>query len=188
MRKRNVRCEPCRGEDRLDALERDELADKERAELWRRLPAGTEQSVLGADETDLDDGELSEVSEKSRVRLRVGDHEIRAAKGVPIDRLERTGYDRPRTEAPPVADERVGQRDKGVEDDRSPPRCSARGREVEVAGVADDESVEAAGSAPEQSRLGNGELRGACWSGGPALAQPVPDGDVLLVDVDACAP
>ena len=49
---RDLRREPRRSEDRLDAVERDQLADEERVELLRRLPAGPEEPLLGADEAD----------------------------------------------------------------------------------------------------------------------------------------
>ena len=49
---RHLRREPRGREDRLDAVERDQLADEERVELLRRLPAGPEEALLGADEAD----------------------------------------------------------------------------------------------------------------------------------------
>ena len=49
---RDLGREPRRGEDRLDAVERDQLADEERVEVLRRLPPGPEEALLGADEAD----------------------------------------------------------------------------------------------------------------------------------------
>ena len=51
---RDLRSEPGRGEDRLEPVQRDQLADEERVEASGALPAGPEEPLLGADEADRD--------------------------------------------------------------------------------------------------------------------------------------
>ncbi len=50
----DVRVELRGGQDRLHALERNQLPDEQRLEVPRRCPPGTEDSLLRADEADLD--------------------------------------------------------------------------------------------------------------------------------------
>ena len=51
---RDLGCERGGGEDRVEAVERDQLADEEHVKRRLRLPAGEEEAVLGSDEADLD--------------------------------------------------------------------------------------------------------------------------------------
>ena len=79
-----------------------------------------------------------------RVRARVRDDEIGRTEGAAVDRLQEAGRQRPRPEPRPVVDERVGEGDERVEDDRRAScRASCRGQ-VEVAGVPDDDGIDAA--------------------------------------------
>src|SRR5204863_7723702 len=91
-----------------------------------------------------------------------------------------------RTEAAAVADERVRERDEWVEHDRPPARRTPRRRQVEMSWVADDERVEAAGTACEQPGFCRREAQRASRAGGPALTQVVPHRDVLLCDFHPC--
>src|SRR4029079_8670338 len=145
----DLRREPCRGEDRVDALERDQLADEERDEALGRSPAGTEEPLLGTDEADRDLVEACELREEARVCRGVGDHDIGGTEGPAVDRLERARGERARTKASAVADERVGERDERVEDHRASPCSASRRGKVEVAGVPDDQRVEV-GPPPQQ--------------------------------------
>ena len=116
-------------EDRLEPVERDQLADEEGVERLRRMPAGPEEGLVGADEGDRDAlvGEPEHAAEERGVRLRVRDHEVGGAEGGLVDGAHDAGGGRPRPEPPPVADERVVQRDEWVEDDRPPPGDAAGG-------------------------------------------------------------
>ena len=144
------------GDDRVHTLQRDQLADEQRSERLSGVPGRAEEPVLGADEAD-GDVAAGELREEARVRLGVGDDEIGGTERVPVDALERARRKRRWTEAPPVGDERVRERDERVEDD-GPPVCRAsRRRHIEMAGVADDERVEAARALREEPRLSGGE-------------------------------
>jgi len=50
---REVRRSAGCGKDRLDALERDQLADEQAGERFVRSPARLEETLLGSDEADL---------------------------------------------------------------------------------------------------------------------------------------
>ena len=67
-----------RGEDRLEAVQRDQLADEERSERLLGRPAGPEEPLLRADEADLDalGREAGELGEMVGVGTRVGDDEV----------------------------------------------------------------------------------------------------------------
>jgi hypothetical protein len=105
---------------------------------------------------------------------------------MPVDALEGARGRRARTEAAAVADERVREGHQWVEDDGPLAGRSARRRQVEVAGIADDERVEAARAARQQPRLGGGESQRTPRPCRPPFAQVVPDRDVLLHHLDAC--
>ena len=107
-------------EDRLHAVQRDQLPDEEARERLARRPAGPEEPLLGADEADLHVGgaEACELGEVVCVRAGIGDDEVGGAERVPVDRRERPRRERVGPEAPTVGDERVSQRDERVEDDR----------------------------------------------------------------------
>jgi hypothetical protein len=126
-------------------VERDQLADEQCRERLARPPTRPEDPLFGADVADGDSArwDAAELGEKLRVRLRVGDDEVGGAERTPVDRREQPRGDRTRPEAAAVADERVGERDERVEDDRPLAGDAARRREVEVARVADDDDVEA---------------------------------------------
>ena len=80
-----LRCEPRRLEDRLQPVQRDQLADEERGE---RRPAvasrAWKSALLRADEADLD-APRAELARRARLRVGVGDDEIGAAKGRAVD-------------------------------------------------------------------------------------------------------
>ncbi|MFL5966261.1 MAG: hypothetical protein ACJ747_06885 [Gaiellaceae bacterium] len=76
--------------------------------------------------------------------VRIGDDEVRGCERPAVDPFERACRRRSGVEARTVADERVGEGDERVEDDRRVScRASCRGQ-VEVAGVPDDDGIDAA--------------------------------------------
>ena len=158
----------------------------------RRAPAGREQALLGADEAD---GEAVARGARSRaarwsacasVSATTRSAERNAWRSIAASARAGGGAG---TEAAAVVDERVGERDERVEDDGPPARGAPRGREVEVARVADDHGVGALGRAcSEQPRLGGSEPERGRRPGRPAVAPALPDADVPLGDLDARAP
>ena len=112
--KRNLRRESGRGEDRLETVERDQLADEERVKRGVRLPAGPEEPVLRSDEAHLDpvrrQAEL--VAEELGVGVGVGDDAIGATECPPVDDVHHPRSRRPAPEPLPVVDDRVEQRDE----------------------------------------------------------------------------
>src|SRR5204863_8831754 len=152
-------------------LQRDELADEECRERLSRRPPGREEPVLGADEAHSDVVSAREWAEEMRVRFGVGDDEVGGTEGTEVDPLQRAGREGARTEAAAVADERVRERDEWVEHHRPPARRTPRRRQVEMSWVADDERVEAAGTACEQPGFCRREAQRASRAGGPALTQ-----------------
>ena len=79
---------PSPPQDRLDALQRDQLADEERDETVRRGPVRSEEPVLGADEADGHFIEPCEPGEEVRIRRRVCDDDVGGAKRPAVDGLE----------------------------------------------------------------------------------------------------
>ena len=75
-------------EDRLEPVQRDELADEEGVERLGRVPAGAEERLVGPDERDRDAllGQPEGLAEERRVRLRVGDHEVGRPERGMVDR------------------------------------------------------------------------------------------------------
>ena len=122
----DVGCQPRCGEDRLDALERNQLADEERDELVCHLPARLEEPLFSADEAHGNVVETGELCEEAGLGLRVRDHDVGGAERVAVDALERTCCERSRWEAASVGDERVGERHERVEHDRAAARGTAR--------------------------------------------------------------
>ena len=167
---RDLRREPRRGEDRLQAVQRDQLADEQARERLLRRPARLEEPLLGADEADgdavrVEAGEPGEVvGVRLACRRRRGRRERSARRST---RRERARRERAGPEAPAVGDERVRERDERVEDDRRAAGGPPRRRQVEVPGIADDDRVEAlVAAAAQEPRLGDAASRAA--SRGPA--------------------
>src|ERR1051325_3802193 len=97
--------------------------------------------------------------------LRVGDDEVGSPKCAAIDRLERAGGRRARPEAAPIRDERVRPPDERGEDDWAVSSGVPGCREIEMAGVADQEDIEVSSGATKEPELGGHEPRkraGAC--------------------------
>ena len=132
-----------RREDRLEAVERDQLADEEGVKGRLGLPAGPEQAVLGADEADLHPvrREAELLAEEPAVGLGVGDDDVRPPERATVDAADDARGGRAAAEAPAVVDERVVQGDERIEDDGPPSSHTLRGGQVEVPGVADDERI-----------------------------------------------
>ena len=86
---RDLGGERSRGEDRLEPVERDQLADEERMKRTLGLPARVEEPVLGADEADLDAlrGQPELLAEEPRVSVGVGDDDDRPAERPSIDEV-----------------------------------------------------------------------------------------------------
>src|SRR5262249_30376395 len=171
----------------FEPVQRDQLADEERLERPCRFPAGREDPLFGADEADLDSatGDPGKVSEKVGARFGVGDDEIRRAECVSVDDTEHPTRGRVFPEAPAVGAEGGGEGDQRVEDDGPAGGGSARGREVELAGVADHERVELRGRASEEPKLRDREPCCGRGAGLPVVPRSFPDGDVALDHVDA---
>ena len=143
-------------EDCLETVERDQLADEEGTKRPCWLPAGPEESFLCADEADREPlgGELAQLGELACVLRGVGNDEIGAPQRQPIDLAQHACRGRARREPAAILDKCLVKRDERVEDHRPPARDPSRRRNIEVAGVADDDRVEAIGtSAEEKSRL-----------------------------------
>ena len=124
-----------------------------------RLPARTEEPILGADERDLDRRgvELERLAEEARVRDGVRHDDVGAAERDPVDLAHDHRGRRPCAEPAPIRDERVVERDERVEDDRSSPGHAPRRGHVEVPGIADDDDVGVTGTLPGEPRLGPGD-------------------------------
>ena len=105
-----------------------------------------------------------------------------------VERGQRARRERARLEAAAVGDERVCERDERVEDERLPARGAARGRQVEVARVADDHGVEVARAARRSSRSsGAHEPRAGPAPAATCARCALPDRHVPLDDLDAGA-
>ena len=141
---RELRRQPGGLEDRLEPMERDQLADEQEAERLVGAPARMEEAVLGADEADAHAlaWNLAELGEEVRVRLRVGDDQVGQPERLAVDGEQDPGGEQPLPEALAVGDEGLVERDERVEDERPLARDPARARDVEVARVADDDGVE----------------------------------------------
>ena len=152
-----------------------------------RPRAGPEEPILGADEAHLHalGREVEHLAKELCVRLGVGDDDVRLAEGPPVDVTHHAGGGRSGPEAPAVVDERVVERHERVEDDGPAPGDPSGRRQVEVPGVADDEGLGAAlvVARPPEAALGLGQSQHLPQADRPVVA-PLPDGPVLLDDVD----
>ncbi len=74
--------------------------------------------------------------------LRVRHDDIRPAEGTAVDEPDEPGAGGPAPETPAIADERVVERDEGIEHDRTPACGPLRGGQVEVTGIPDDERIQ----------------------------------------------
>ena len=167
-----------RGEDRLEAVERDQLADEERVKRRLGLPPGRRRAgprrrrsrprPRSAREAEL-------LAEERGVRLGVGDDDIGAAKRSPVDEVDDAGAGRAAPEAAAVVDERVEEGHERIEDDGPPARDALGGRQVEVPGIADDQRVRVAlgrpasgaGSARPRRRAASAAARPTSCGGAP---------------------
>ena len=93
------------------------------------------------------------------MRLRVGDDEVGTPEGAVVHRAKDPRSGRAGPEATAVADERVVERDQGVEHDRPATRRPLRGGHVEVPGVADHDDVGVVVPSPRERALGAGHPR-----------------------------
>jgi hypothetical protein len=122
------------------------------------------------------------------VRRGVGDDEVGCAKGAPVE-----GGQRPRGWAagavsPSIRDQRVGERDERVEDEWPSAGRPARGGEVGVARIADDQRVERFPRPSQEPQLGGREPCGGERSGTPLVLVSLPDSNVPLGNLHARAP
>ena len=164
--------EPRRLEDRLQPVQRDQLADEERVREGLGGTSRAEDALLRADEADLDPLAVGELREEAGVLLRVGDDDVGGAKRAAVDERERAARKRAGLEARAIGDERVSERDERVEDHRRSTRRAPRRRQVEVAGVADDHRVVALGRPPEQTKLRAREPQRRRRARAPRVARP----------------
>ena len=102
-----------------------------------------------------------------------------------VESGERPGRQASAAKPPAVADERVGERDERVEDDRPAPCCMLGRGQVEVTGVADEHHVEGLLGRPSQPGLGRSEPKGDPRARPPLVLAPVPDRLVPLAHPDA---
>ena len=100
--------EPRCRQDRLDTLQRDQLADEEGREAFRTAPGRLEEPLLGPDAADRHLVEPGELREVAPVCLRVGNDDVRTPERTAVDGLERSRGERARTKPPAIRDERVG--------------------------------------------------------------------------------
>ncbi len=108
-----------------------------------------------------------------------------AAEGAPVDAAEHARGGRPGREAAAVLDEGLVERDERVEDDRPAARDPLRRRQVEVAGIADDQRVERLAPAPSERRASASAERAAgAGSERPVVPPPSQTPDVPLDDLD----
>src|SRR5438876_1777854 len=186
---RDLGREPRGGEDRLHAVERDELADEEAGPGLGRAPSRPEEPVLGADEADLDPRrrEAGERGEEVRVRLRVGDDQVGRAERGAVEGEERARRDGAGPEPPPVLDERLVERDERVEDDGPPTRRAPRDGHVRLARVADEDDVDVGGHPPREPELGQPDPRHGSRARRP-VPLPRPHRYVPLDDLDSRTP
>ncbi len=79
-----------RGEDRVEPVERDQLADEEDVERLGRMPSRPEERLLRADERNLDAllAEAEGPPKERGVRLRVRHDEVGGAEGAAVDELQ----------------------------------------------------------------------------------------------------
>ena len=182
LRRRAGRCE-----DRLDAVQWDQLADKQAREGLARSPAGPEEALLGADEADVEPlaREVGEPCEVRRVGPGVGDDEVGRAERAPVDRGERACREGAGTKAPSVGNERVRERHERIEDDRAAPSGAPGRGQVEMPGVADDQRVELGPRRPQEAHFGERETRRGAGPGAKALPAALPDADMTLDHFDA---
>ena len=149
-----LRHEPGRGEDRLEPVQRDQLAHEQEAPV--RAPGRMEDPFLRADQAD---GEAlarqaGEVGEESGALVGIGHGQVGCSERGAIDPGERASRRAPGREARAVGYPRVPERDQRVEDDRLSPGRPSGGRQVELAGIADDDDIEVVVSPEKQLQLG----------------------------------
>ncbi len=185
---RDLRRQPCSRKDRFDPVQRDQLADEERVEAPRRLPARPKEPLLGADEADRQPfgRQRSELGQVSCVLLRVCDDEVCAPERDPIGAMQEPGLPRTGAEEPAIFDDGLVEGHERVEDHRPAACDSLGGGDVEVAGVAHDQCVAAhAPAAEEEPRLGEGEPAAAGTDPErPLVPSPLPYVHVPFDDVD----
>ena len=173
--KRDLRCERGSGEDRLEAVQGDELADEERVERRLRLPPWA--------------GRACPPRRPGRPRRRP--RSTRTGRGRtapeppcrrPRDWLRRNARSSTRRttlaparawpEARAVVDKGVGERDERVEDHRPATRDMHRCTQVEVTGIADDQHVcvPAVVARAAKTQFGTAQPQEVAWPGGPVVA------------------
>jgi hypothetical protein len=122
------------------------------------------------------------------VRGGVGDDEVGGTKGSSVERDKRPRGQAAGAIPTTVGDERVGQRDERVEHDRPPVGGTARGRQIGVARIADDQRVERLSRPLQEPQLGSREACGGERPGTPLVLVSLPDSNVPLGDLDARTP
>src|SRR5262249_47500881 len=150
-------------------------------------PARREQPLLRADEADLH-AAAAELAEELRLCAGVGDDEVRGAERGAVDGAERTRGERVGGEAAAGAHARVPERDERIQHERPALRRVPRRRDVEMARVPDKEDVEVVvRRSAQEPELGRPESCGGGEPGSVLVLAAVPDRDVMLDDLDACA-
>ena len=153
---RNVGKQAGRPEDRLEPVQRDQLADEEHLEhLPEAASPGLKTLILRAYEADLDPRarQLERLGEEARVLLRVRHDEICAPERDPVDSPQHPGGAASPARSRPRSPTSVSQSEtSGLKTSGRPTGDATRGRHVEVPGVADDHDVERA-LAPDSSRV-----------------------------------
>src|SRR5581483_9237718 len=181
----DVRCQARRGEDRVQPVQRDQLADEE--DRAAALPPGPENALLRADEADLD-APRAERSKHLGVRRRVGHDQIGGPERAPVDRAKRARGQAAGAEPAAVADQGVAHGDERVEDEGASLGRASRRADVEVPGIADDHGVEGFVEPPPEPELCGREPRGGAEARAPLLLASLPDRHVALDHLDPGAP
>ena len=129
---------------------------------------------------------LRQLGEVAGVLGGVGDDEVGAAQGEPVDLPQHAGRRRAGREAAAILDERLVQRDERVEEHGPTAGDPPCGGDVEVTWVADDDGVEASSPPAEEPRLAS-PIRAAAPTPSDHLPPPLPHARMPLDDVDARA-
>ncbi|MDQ3671192.1 MAG: hypothetical protein M3364_01960 [Actinomycetota bacterium] len=139
----NLRAKSGRGEDRLEAMQGDELAHEQHVEPGFFTITRSEESVFSTDVANGNAfGEQPEpFNEVPRMGCGIRDHEVCAAEGRTVDQSHRRCKHGASSHELAIADHGVLERHEWVEHDWPIARDSLRRKHVEVSGIADDQDV-----------------------------------------------
>ena len=188
---RNVGSEARGCEDRVEPVMRDQLAVVHAVERLGRRPARPEERLGRPEEAHRESltRHAGELGEEVRMRLVLGNDEVRDSHRPRVHGLQHPRGKRARPPASAVDDERVVKGTRGgLKTQRSSGRHAASARHVEVSWVTDDHDVELDARARQERQLRAREPERRHRAQGELVLVLVPQGDVALHDLDTGVP